>query len=61
MSALLEHCLPGTSFDKALEHATHFERKRENELDEKKSKRTSQKIQIKQMMMIKYNCSTAQL
>ena len=44
MSALLEHCLPGTSFDKALEHATHFERKRENELDEKKSKRTSQKI-----------------
>ena len=37
ISALLEHCLPRTSFDKDLEHATQFERKREFELDEKKA------------------------
>ena len=31
ISALLDHCLPGTSFEIALEHAIQFERKREAE------------------------------
>ena len=39
ISALLDNCLPGTSFDIALEHAIQFERKKEVEGEKKNSKR----------------------
>ena len=41
---LLDHCLSGTSFEIALEHDIQFERKREVEVDKKKSKGTSENI-----------------
>ena len=44
ISALLDNCLPGTSFDIALEHAIQFERKKEVEGDKKNSKRKGEAI-----------------
>ena len=44
ISALLDNCLPGTSFEVALEHAIQYERKKEAEGEKKNNKQKSEAI-----------------